>query len=99
MYLWNPHLYSPKGSKNCLRVFFRSLKLLHIFFVSVLWFCFYPFPLFLGKVVYDNEFETKKKGKKKLKPGIKLNRNISVINFEDGSFFTCTGKPVLSEPV
>ena len=33
--------------------------------MSVLWFCFYPFPLFLGiKVVYDNEFETKKNGKK-----------------------------------
>ena len=32
--------------------------------MSVLWFCFYPFPLFLGKVVYDNEFETKKNEKK-----------------------------------
>ena len=28
----------------------------------------------------------RKKEKKKLKPGIKLNRNISVINFEGGSF-------------
>ena len=52
--------------------------------------------VFRVKVVYDSELE---KRKKKPKPGIKLNRNISVINFEGGSFFTCTGKPVLSESV
>ena len=99
MDLWNPHLYSPKGSKNCLRVFFRSLKLLDIFSCLCCGSVFILFHCFSGKVVYDNEFETKKKGKKKLKPGIKLNRNTSVINFEGGSFFTCTGKPVLSESV
>ena len=36
------------------------------------WFKFY-FPLFLGMVMYDNEFETKEN---KIKPRIKLNHNI-----------------------
>ena len=39
------------------------------------WFNFY-FPLFLGMVMYDNEFETKEN---KIKPRIKLNHNIYTI--------------------
>ena len=37
------------------------------------WFKFY-FPLFLGMVIYDNEFKTRKI---KFKPRIKLNHNIT----------------------
>ena len=43
------------------------------------WFKFY-FPLFLGMVMYDNEFETKEK---KFKPSIKLNHNIYLYSYTE----------------
>ena len=47
------------------------------------WFNFY-FPLFLGMVMYDNEFGTK--GMIKFKPSTKLNHNIANCELYEKSY-------------